>query len=85
MNMLKAARETLALAADKGYADSVSDIPELDYPHLVSMIEKMETVPMSPAKMGRWLGWLQAACVAGTQGAVSLEDCKRINMENNHE
>ena len=80
MNMLEAAKDTLALARTRGMHD-LSDIPELDYPHLQEMLVKMETVEMSPAKLGRWLGWLQAAVVANTFGLVSLNDCKEINKK----
>lgn len=33
--------------------------------------------PFSEAKLGRWLGWLQAAATAA--GALTLEECKAIN------
>ena len=84
MRMLDAAKATVALAVERGYAEIRSDednMQSLSYNHIIEMLSKMETTPMSDAKMGRWLGWLQAACVYGTGGAVSLDDCKRINME----
>lgn len=33
--------------------------------------------PFSEAKLGRWLGWLQAAATAAR--ALTLEECKEIN------
>lgn len=81
MNMLEAARDTLALARKLGMEDMSSDLSELDYPHLTEMLAKMETCEMSPAKMGRWLGWMQAAVVSGTLGEARLADMKAINMK----
>lgn len=85
MDMIEAAKETLKVAVSKGYdkegADILEYIPELDYPHIKSMVECMETTVMSPTKIGRWLGWIQAACVAGTNGEMTLEDCKQINKK----
>jgi hypothetical protein len=83
MRMVEAARRTLELAVSKGYDSVTSDMPELDHAHCSVMVETMagSEREWSEGKMGRWLGWLQAACVFGTDGAISLEDCKRINME----
>lgn len=46
--------------------------------HVVGMLERI-TPDFSPSKLGRWLGWAQAAVVAS--GALTLDDVKRINME----
>lgn len=54
-------------------------LPEsLRLPHLVSMRERV-TPMFSPAKLGRWLGWTQAAVVA--HGAAKLDDMKALNHE----
>ena len=84
MDMVAAARDTLALAREHDLDDISSDTEELDYPHLVQMLHEMESKPekFSPAKMGRWLGWMQAAVVAQSCGAISLEDMKQINKNN---
>lgn len=81
MNMLEAARETMALAREHGMDNMSSDNSELDYPHLMEMLTKMEAGGMSEGKLGRWLGWMQAAVVAGTLGTVRLDDMKRINIK----
>ena len=84
MDMIAAARDTLALARERNLDDVSSDTPELDYNHLAWMLSEMESKPekFSPAKMGRWLGWMQAAVVAQSCGDISLEDMKQINMRN---
>ena len=62
-----------------------SDIKELDYPHLLDMYARITEAddigePFSETKIGRWLGWMQAAVVI--HGEASLEDMKQINMRN---
>lgn len=79
MNMIAAAQETLERAAAAGMANVSSDIPELDFPHLQKMLATMLEGNMSEAKVGRWLGWMQAAVVAADIG-LTLEDMKQINM-----
>ena len=81
MNMIQAARETIELAAAHGMQDSEFEKPELNFPHLVEMLEKMEAGGMSEAKVGRWLGWMQAAVVCSCDD-VSIEDMKEINRRN---
>lgn len=86
MDMRKAAAETLQAACAAGMDQVSSDIPELDYPHLVEMYNKLcvyhgEEEEFSEAKLGRWLGWMQAAVVAAQVG-LTLEDMKQINKRN---
>lgn len=38
---------------------------------------------MSPAKIGRWLGWMQAAACAS--GGIGLEDLKELNRQCSHD
>lgn len=41
------------------------------------MLETMETSNFSYGKLCRWLGWIQAACVADR--CATLEEMKEIN------
>lgn len=57
------------------------------YPHLEEMVAKMrENVDTwSPAKMGRWLGWIQASVVAVCSPGTDtkwLDVMKAINVGN---
>jgi len=83
MNQLKAMQETLQLARLAGMENLVSDIPELDFPHLLDMYNRVHSgeIEFSEAKLGRWLGWMQAAVVAAGIG-LTLEDMKAINKAN---
>lgn len=55
-----------------------------DYWHLQDMMERAQAAMNTPgmefsdAKLGRWLGWMQAAVVAAGIG-LTLEDMKEIN------
>lgn len=82
MNQREAFKETLTLAITNGMDNTSSDIPELDFPHLQRMYNDIiaadcDFEPFSEAKIGRWLGWAQAAVVM--HGEASLEDMKAIN------
>lgn len=81
MNQIAAMKETLDFARIAGMDVLSSDIPEVDFPHLHDMYERVihAEEPMSEAKIGRWLGWIQACVVAAGIG-LSLEDMKEINM-----
>ena len=72
--MTEALRQTAEIAAQ---ADDMPEGGELGRAHIVGMLDRIEG--FSPSKLGRWLGWAQAAVVAA--GAATLEDMKRINME----
>lgn len=82
MNQREAFRETLELARSHNMDNCSSGIFELDYPHLASMYQRIleadyTTEPFSETKIGRWLGWAQAAVVSN--GCGSLEEMKQIN------
>lgn len=82
MNQINALRETVALAEQL-------DMPELPghslgLAHLREMLQVVETSDFSESKMGRWLGWAQAAVVAYVP-RVTLEDMKMINLRNSDE
>lgn len=94
MNQVAAMRETIKVAEQR-LGDStlnLSKIMNLDetlqLDHLKGMLSMMEANynPQKPgegfseAKLGRWLGWAQAACVA--MGVVTLDDMKKINRLN---
>ncbi len=80
MNMIAAAEATLELAREREMDMLSSDVPELDFPHLQEMFDKMKSGEMSEGKLGRWLGWMQAAVVAAQIG-ITLEDMKNINKQ----
>ena len=42
------------------------------------MVKYIETTPMEPDKLGRWLGWIRA-CVVMANIGMTLEDMKKIN------
>lgn len=80
MNQRAAFDETVALAIEKGMHPWVSSGQEsLGLNHLLSMQTKINEGTFSEPKLGRWLGWAQAALVAANVG-VSLEDVKAINL-----
>jgi hypothetical protein len=85
MNQVAAARETLELLRSRGMDTVVSDMPDLDFPHLEDMVRQMEENKspqgdggFSEGKLGRWLGWIQAAGCAAQ--CLTLEEAKNINM-----
>lgn len=79
MNQREAFRETLELARLNDMDLQSSDTPELDFPHLQDMWERIQADPdMSESKLGRWLGWAQAAVVAAQVG-LTLTDMKLLN------
>lgn len=60
-HVIVAAEEMLELAREYQMDNSSNeDAPFLDYPHLVSMVDKMKTFDDNH-KLHRWLGWIQAA------------------------
>jgi hypothetical protein len=84
MNQLQAFRDTIALAKSKGL--HLTRVPELSMTHLEGMLARIESDPdrFSPSKLGRWLGWAQAAVVSWGDG-ITMEDMKRINLDNRDE
>lgn len=78
MNQRAAFAETIELAEQSGmgYRHPMDESLGLD--HLRDMQSRI-TPEFSEAKLGRWLGWAQAALVAARVG-VTLEDVKQINL-----
>lgn len=74
MDMRAAFEDTIRLAEDRGMQ---ADGGELSLSHLRDMQARI-TPGFSEGKIGRWLGWAQAAVVAS--GVASLEDMKALNM-----
>lgn len=79
MNVIKAAEKTLALWKGTEMFIEPSE-PSLSFDHCSHMVETMKQSPFSYGKLCRWLGWIQAACVANTD--LNMEDIKQINKEN---
>lgn len=76
--MREAMQETLAMARAGHMDERRLGIEGLDFDHIEFMPERA-TQDFSAAKLGRWLGWMQAAVVAS--GAASLNDMKAINKQ----
>lgn len=77
MNQVRAFQDTVALAEDS----EMPHLPgsDLGLDHLEAMLKTVHSESFSPSKLGRWLGWAQAALVAADVG-VTLEDVKQINL-----
>ncbi|WP_343929754.1 hypothetical protein [Tsukamurella strandjordii] len=77
VDQLGAFRETIAFAEKRGMLDEPDS--DLGLSHLRGMLATVEAEPaaFSPAKLGRWLGWVQAAVVAA--GVGTLDDMKAIS------
>ena len=79
MQQMEALRRTVQRSAEYALGKSEQHLPEsLRATHLVSMLERASPA-FSGEKLGRWLGWAQAALVA--QGGATLEDMKEMNAE----
>lgn len=77
MNQKAAFEETVALAERVGMPELPGS--SLGLEHLREMLARVSVGDFSDAKLGRWLGWAQAALVAADVG-VDLEIVKRINL-----
>ncbi len=77
MNQRAAFDETVNLAVEKGMPTLSGS--SLGLAHLRDMQQRIWTSEFSESKLGRWLGWAQAALVAANVG-VGLEDVKQINL-----
>jgi len=78
MNQREAFTETVDLAISRGMP--LNPGSDLGLDHLIDMAGRLDDNPdYSEAKIGRWLGWAQAAVVAAGVG-VTLEDMKALNM-----
>lgn len=83
INQISAFSETLEFARQRGMHQQIGTSDRgLDYAHLDQMYRKIISDPTkySDAKLGRWLGWAQAAVVAA--GCGTLDDMKEINRKN---
>ena len=74
MNMRAAFHDTLMLAVERRMQGP--DTGPLSFPHILYMQRRVDA-SFSEAKLGRWLGWAQAAVVAS--GCATLDDMKEIN------
>jgi len=83
MDMIGAMRATLELARRYDLDMLSSDIPSSDYDNLESMLDRVMSNPaeFSEAKLGRWLGWMQACVVINSCGGITLEDMKSLNRK----
>lgn len=77
MNQLKAFDKTIEVW-EEFYTEDQGLDPSLTLAHAIDMQRRI-TPDFSEAKLGRWLGWIQAAAVAN--GIGTLETYKTINME----
>lgn len=78
MNQRAAFVETIALADHAGMPEHSPVDPSLGLAHLRDMYARLDP-EWSDAKVGRWLGWAQAALVAANVG-ITLEQVKQINL-----
>lgn len=74
MNQRAAFDATIGLAL--GREMPLEEGSSLGLSHLLDMQSRI-TPEFSEAKLGRWLGWAQAAVVS--HGLMTLEDMKQIN------
>ena len=79
MNIEKAALKTLEVARAAAAEGPLRETPGLSLSHVEDMWARWPHNG-SPTKRCRWLGWLQAAVVAMTEGRVGLEEMKAINL-----
>jgi uncharacterized protein (DUF849 family) len=76
MNQRKAFKDTVLM----GIIRNMPKDGDLGLHHMIDMDRRLDEHPeYSDAKIGRWLGWAQAALVAANVG-VTLEDVKQVNM-----
>lgn len=79
MNIEAAALKTLELALEEAVKGPLREIPGLSLKHVEDMWARWPH-DGSATKRCRWLGWMQAAVVAMTEGRVGLEEMKAINL-----
>jgi len=83
MNQRAAFDETVSLATQAGMPETTTLSESLGLAHLRDMQTRI-TPDFSEAKLGRWLGWAQAAVVASNVG-IGLEDVKQLNLRHSSE
>lgn len=79
MNIEAAALKTLELALEEAAKGPLRETPGLSLAHVEDMWARWPH-DGSATKRCRWLGWMQAAVVAMTDGRVGLEEMKAINL-----
>lgn len=79
MNQRRAFEETIARARLQGMPEQSPLGEAFGLAHLVGMQQRIAEGTFSESKLGRWLGWAQAAVVAANIG-LGLEDMKQINL-----
>lgn len=79
MNIEAAALKTLELALEEAVKGPLRETPGLSLAHVEDMWARWPH-DGSATKRCRWLGWMQAAVVAMTDGRVGLEEMKAINL-----
>lgn len=83
MNMLRAMQKTLHIAYDNRHQLPGVTGDGVSYAHLAGMYARATYLhpmgEMSPAKLGRWLGWMQGVMCA--KGVLTLDEAKAINKE----
>lgn len=81
MRMLEAMEKTLALAAERGFEDTIFEQAGVDFEHLYSMYARVREYPgdFSEGKLGRWLGYIQGVLVATE--TITLEEAKDLNRQ----
>lgn len=78
--MIYAAEQTLDMANAKGFLNVENeDTPELSYDHLTEMVIMMRSYD-DPGKVGRFLGFIQAAVIA-CPGCLRLTDVMKLNKQ----
>ena len=79
MNIEAAALKTLEIARTAAAGGPLRATPGLSLAHVEDMWARWPHSG-SATKRCRWLGWMQAAVVAMTEGRVGLEEMKAINL-----
>ena len=79
MDIEKAALRTLEVARAAAAEGPLRETPGLSLSHVEDMWARWPHTG-SATKRCRWLGWMQAAVVAMTDGRVGLEEMKAINL-----
>lgn len=79
MNIEAAALKTLELVLQESTKGPLRETPGLTLAHVEDMWARWPH-DGSPTKRCRWLGWMQAAVVAMTEGRIGLEQMKAINL-----
>lgn len=79
MNIEAAALKTLELALQEAVRGPLRETPGLSLAHVEDMWARWPH-DGSATKRCRWLGWMQAAVVAMTDGRVGLDEMKAINL-----